>query len=82
MASDNGTPPPIPQPEGNVLRMIIDMDLSDFSVKIGGPLDQRALCYGMLEMAREILIKRAFTRAAGSGLVVVPGGALPPALKG
>ena len=63
----------------NTLRMVIDLDLSTMSIKVGGPLDQRVFCYAMLEMAREIMIKRGIEQksASGSGLVVVRG-ALPP----
>ena len=46
----------MPPPE---VALIIRFNPATGHVNIEGPLDQRMLCYGLLEMAREILSKGA-----------------------
>ena len=47
---------PTPTPS---VALVIRFDPATGSVNVEGPLDQRLFCYGLLEMAREIILKRA-----------------------
>lgn len=51
------------------------------SVNISGPIDNRLLCYGMLELGKELIVQRSYQAAAEeekSDIVVAPAGSVPP----
>ena len=56
----------------NKIQLIIEFDPETGNVQTNGPLDNRMLCYGMLEMAREILVKRAGDPKQRGGRILVP----------
>lgn len=53
------------------IEMVIRFNPQTGQVAISGPIDQRLICYGMLEMAKEILVKRAETPTTNG--LVIPG---------
>lgn len=59
------------QPPPGCIRLQITMDLTSLQTTVGGPLDRRALCYTMLEMARDIIHDHAI-KAKSSGLILPP----------
>lgn len=62
-----------------VARLVIVMDQGG-GCQVAGPLDNRALCYSMLEMARDAIRDHADAARRGqSGLVLAGPGAVPPA---
>lgn len=51
------------------------------SVNISGPIDNRLLCYGMLELGKELIVQRSYQAAAEEekpDIVVAPAGSVPP----
>lgn len=52
------------------------------SVNISGPIDNRLLCYGMLELGKELIVHRAAQAEAEEtekpDIVVAPAGSVPP----
>ncbi len=64
-----------PVPEDQVqpmLRLIINMDPRTVQVSVNGPLALRSLCYGMLEMAKDIV--RDFNPEADRPNIEIPRG--------
>lgn len=61
------TPKPSP-----IIELRIQFDQSNGNVNVHGPLQNRMLCYGMLEMAREIIYKQGAQQKSKAGSIVVP----------
>ena len=55
-----------------MITLTIMLDPENGQVKVQGPLQDRILCYGMLEMARETIMRQAPKPETG-GLVAVTG---------
>lgn len=53
-----------------MMEIRIQFDEKTGKVALTGPIDQRLVCYGMLDMAREILMKRALTPQPKSAILV------------
>ena len=51
--------PPVGQP---VVRLVIDFNPVTSSIQVSGPIDQPMVAYGMLELARAIIDRRAAER--------------------
>ena len=57
---------------GRVVVATVTIELEDNGkVSIGGPLENRLLCYGMLKMAEEVVLERGI-KGRGANLMVVP----------
>lgn len=55
------------------IEIVIRFNPATGQVGFSGPLDQRLICYGMLEMAKEILTKQAEAPRT-NGLIQPPNG--------
>ena len=53
-----------------MVRLVIEFDPRTGDVKVHGPLQNRMLCYGMLEFAREMLGRQG--QQPQPGKIVVP----------
>jgi len=52
------------------IQLLIDFDPSSGQVNLAGPLDNRMLCYALIDMAKEIMLMQALTKASESRIVV------------
>lgn len=69
MADPNGAPPP----EIKVETVIISFYPDKGNIEIKGPMGNRVLMYGMLEMAKEALLRHGINRAPmREGLIAIP----------
>ena len=50
-------------------------------VTVAGPVDNKALCYGMLELARDAIVEFHQKKANGVGIVAASAGDIPPATR-
>lgn len=56
------------------VRVVIELNTDNGDVQVTGPTYNRILFYGMLEMAREMIVKQAQrqTEAKGNGGLYIP----------
>ena len=54
------------------IQLVIEFDDATGAISMQGPLQQRMLCYGMLEMARTIVDKRGMETPAKPSSIVIP----------
>lgn len=55
------------------ISLTVTFDPSTGRIGLNAPMDQRMMCYGMLEMAKEILLKHG-AQQTGSKLITPPVG--------
>lgn len=69
MDQNGHTPPAAVAPQ-----LVITLDPATGSVQVSGPIGNRLVCYGMLEMAKEAIQGHAPSEAKRSGLTLLPPG--------
>lgn len=59
-----------------MIQIVVQFDPQTRQVQVSGPLQDKVLCYGLLEIARDTLHEH-FMRSEAAKIVPVPAGALP-----
>ncbi len=58
------------------LKLTITLDTATGQLRVDGPIQDLAGCYGMLELAKDAIRERA--RAGAQRIVAAPASAIPP----
>ena len=67
------------QPEQQVIQILVEFNTTTGEISVNGPLDNRVLCYGILELAREAVHNRyQQQRKEQQGKIIVPDVGIPP----
>lgn len=59
------------------VQLVITTDIETGATNVAGPIGNKALCYGMLEQARDAIVE--FNRQQADKRVQLASGPLPPA---
>lgn len=80
-------PPPDGPPEkrttmeletGRVVSLVIEFDRGDGQVRVTGPIENKGLCYLMLECARDVVKDNSDRLRKGQSRIAVPSPRIPP----
>jgi hypothetical protein len=68
----SGAPEPkiVPAPKPKIMKVNITYDILSKEFQFNGPMDQPALCLGLLEMAKIVVATKITGQVKTSGLVV------------
>ena len=65
---------PTQPPTKDTVKLVIEMDAAG-NVSLNGPIENRMICYGLLEVARD-MIHEMYTKKLGKKIALAPAGVL------